>query len=88
MTKKLSDFQTQSKDISYLTCPSSIGKRNSHCSIPNQERRLSECGLAWVGGIFIHLQPSLFTGRDPVFLQHQLFFNLLCPDSYNSACPL
>lgn len=58
------------------------------CRSPNQERHLSECSLTWVGGIFIHLQSSYLSGRDPVFLQHWLFFNLLCPDSYNSACPL
>ncbi len=44
------------------------------CRSPNQERRLSECSLTWV----------------EVYLSYLWCFssNLLCPDSYNSACPL
>lgn len=37
------------------------------CRSPNQERRLSKCSLAWVGGIFIHLQSSYLRAGTPCF---------------------
>lgn len=66
----------------------SILHSSSDCRSPNQERRVSESSLAQVAGIFIHLQRSYLRAGTPCFSSTWLFFNLLRPDSYNSACPL